>query len=154
MISETSMAETFRGRAGMPYADMPLAQYISKQVDVQVSMGKNQRQIAQEIGYDKPNMISMFKRGEAKVPLDKIPALAKALNVDPAYMFRLAIQQYWPDMHKAVAQIFGTVLTRNETKMIDVIRRATKGTDPEVTDNLERKLKVAFRHSPVCRPHS
>ena len=25
----------------MPYADMPLAQYISKQIDVQASLGKN-----------------------------------------------------------------------------------------------------------------
>ena len=129
----------------MPYADMPLAQYISKQIDVQVSMGKNQRQIAQEIGYEKPNMISMFKRGEAKVPLDKIPALAKALNVDAAFMFKLAVQQYWPDMGKAIAEIFGTVLTKNETKMIELIRRLTKGSDPELTHRAKRKLKAAFR---------
>lgn len=129
----------------MPYADMPLAQYLSKQIDVQASMNKNQRQIAQEIGYEKPNMISMFKRGEAKVPLDKIPALAKALNVDPAFMFKLAVQQYWPDMGKAIAEIFGTVLTRNETKMIELIRETTKGSDPELSRDLERKLKAAFR---------
>jgi hypothetical protein len=29
------------------------------------------------------------------VPLDKIPLLAKALGVDPAHMFRLALEQYW-----------------------------------------------------------
>ena len=129
----------------MPYAELPLAQYLSKQIDVQASMNKNQRQIAQEIGYEKPNMISMFKRGEAKVPLDKIPALAKALNVDPAFMFKLAVQQYWPDMGKAIAEIFGTVLTRNETKMIELIRETTKGSDPELSRDLERKLKAAFR---------
>ncbi len=129
----------------MPYADMPLAQYISKQIDVQASLGKNQRQIAVEIGYEKPNMISMFKRGETKVPLDKIPALAKALNVDAAFMFKLAVQQYWPDMGKAIAEIFGTVLTKNETKMIELIRRLTKGSDPELTHRAKRKLKAAFR---------
>jgi transcriptional regulator with XRE-family HTH domain len=144
MFSETSMAETSRGRAGMPYADMPLAQYIYKQVDIQVSRGKNQRQIAQEIGYKKPNMISMFKRGEAKVPLNKIPGLAKALNVDPAYMFRLAIQQYWPDLNKAVSEIFGRVLTKNEAKMIDVIRHATKGSDPDLTPDQEHRLKAVL----------
>ena len=129
----------------MPYADMPIAQYISKQVDVQVSMGKTQRQIAQEIGYDKPNMISMFKRGEAKVPLDKIPLLAQSLSVDAAFLFKLAVQQYWPDLGKAIAEIFGTVLTRNETKMIETIREVTKGSDPDLTRDLERKLKAAFR---------
>ena len=68
-----------------------VTQYIAKQIDIQVSLGKNQRLIAKEIGYGKPNMISMFKRGEARIPFGKIPALAKSLNVDPAYMFRLAI---------------------------------------------------------------
>ena len=139
------MAKASSGRVGMPYADMPLAQYISKQIDVQASMGKNQRQIAAEIGYEKPNMISMFKRGEAKVPLDKIPALAKALNVDAAFLFKLAIQQYWPEMGKAIAEIFGTILTKNETKMIELIRHVTKGSDPDLTHDLERKLKAAFR---------
>lgn len=105
---------------------------------------RTQRQIAAEIGYEKPNMISMFKRGEAKIPLDKIPALAKALNVDPAFMFRLAVQQYWPDMHKAIADIFGTVLTKNETRTIELIRRSTKGSDPDLTHDLKRKLKAAL----------
>lgn len=133
------------GRAGMPYAEMPIALYISKQIDVQASMGKTQREIAQEIGYEKPNMISMFKRGEAKVPLDKIPALAKALNVDPAFLFKMAIQQYWPDIGEAIAEIFGTVLTRNETKIIEIIRHAAKGTDPNITAEHERGLKALFK---------
>ena len=145
MLLMASTAKTSSGRAGMPYADMPLAQYISKQIDVQASLGKNQRQIAAEIGYEKPNMISMFKRGEAKVPLDKIPALAKALGVDAAFLFKLAIQQYWPDMGKVIAEIFGTVLTKNETKMIELIRTLTKGSDPELTHRAKRKLKAAFR---------
>lgn len=129
----------------MPYADMPLAHYISKQIDIQARGGKNQRRIAQEIGYETPNMISMFKRGESKVPLDKIPALAKALNVDPASMFRLAMQQYWPNINRAVSEIFGTILNKNEVKMINLIRQITNGSDRELTHDLERKLKVAFQ---------
>jgi len=49
----------------------------------------------------------MFKRGEAKVPLDKVPILARALNVDPALLFCLAVEQYWPGGAEAVARIFG-----------------------------------------------
>ena len=40
----------------------------------------------------------MFKRGEVKVPLNKIPLLAKAINADPAHLFRLALEQYWPGL--------------------------------------------------------
>lgn len=128
-------------KPGMPFADMPIATYISQQVEIQQSMGKTQREIALEIGYEKPNMISMFKRGEAKIPLDKIPALAKALAVDPAFMFRLAMQQYWPDLQKAVVDIFGDVLTRQEKQVIEMYRRATKDADVSPNPALERKLK-------------
>jgi transcriptional regulator with XRE-family HTH domain len=144
MLGETAMAKPTT-RAGMPYADMPLAQYLAKQIDIQASMGKTARQIAQEVGYDSPNMVSMLKRGEAKLPLDRVPAIAKALNVDPAYLFRLALQQYWPDMQRAIAEIFGTVFTANEIAIIHCIRHITKGADPALTTALERKLKEAFR---------
>ena len=74
-------------KPGMPFADSAIAKYIDKKID-ELKGVKTQREIAAEIDYDKPNMISMFKRGEARVPLDKIPLLAKALGVDPAHMFR------------------------------------------------------------------
>jgi transcriptional regulator with XRE-family HTH domain len=145
MTTEMTTVAKPTTKAGMPYADMPIAQYISKQIDIQGTMGKNQRQIAQEIGYEKPNMISMFKRGEAKVPLDKIPLLAKALGVDPATLFRLGMQQYWPEQYKAISEIFGTVVTSNEAAMLEVIRKATKGNDPSMTGEIERRLKAVFR---------
>jgi transcriptional regulator with XRE-family HTH domain len=139
----TKVAES--KKAGMPFADSPIAEYLTKQIEISVGMGKNQREIAQEIGYDKPNMISMFKRGEAKVPLDKIPLLARSLNIDAAFLFRLALQQYWPNEHKMIAEIFGTVLTRNEAKIINHIRTITKGSDPDLSRDLESKLRAAFK---------
>jgi transcriptional regulator with XRE-family HTH domain len=144
MPSEKPISRKHSGKAGMPYAETLLAKYISEQIDIQAGRGKNQRQIAREIGYAMPNMVSMFKRGEARVPLGKIPSLAAALNINPAHLFRLAIQQYWPDLGKTVGEIFGTVLTRNETKMVELIRHTTKCTDPILTDDLECKLKAAF----------
>lgn len=138
-LVESNMAKA--GKPGMPFADMPIATYISQQVEIQQSMGKTQREIAQEIGYDKPNMISMFKRGEAKIPLDKIPALAKALAVDPAFMFRLAMQQYWPDQQKTIVEIFGGILTSDEKKVIEMYRRAVGDTEISPNPALERKMK-------------
>src|SRR6202051_1152482 len=72
-----------------------IAKYIDKKID-ELKGVKTQREIAQEAGYETPNIISMIKRGESRVPLEKIPLLAKALGVDPAHMFRLAMEQYWP----------------------------------------------------------
>jgi transcriptional regulator with XRE-family HTH domain len=94
-------------KPGMPFADSAIAKYIDKKID-ELKGVKTQREIAAEIDYDKPNMISMFKRGEARVPLDKIPLLAKALGVDPAHMFRLALEQYWPDRERHHREIVRT----------------------------------------------
>ncbi|MGZ9053126.1 MAG: helix-turn-helix domain-containing protein [Rhodoplanes sp.] len=65
---------------------------MNKQITA-ISGVKSQREIAAELGYERPNIISMMKRGETKLPLDKVPALAKALHVDPAHLFRLALEQ-------------------------------------------------------------
>jgi hypothetical protein len=128
---------------GMPFADSRIAQYLTRQIDALQGV-KSQREIAFEIGYDKPNLISMFKRGESKVPLDKIPALARSIKVDPAHLFRLALEQYWPGTEASVNEIFGTVVTRNETDILRVIRDATKNEDPCLTPELEKAIRDAI----------
>jgi transcriptional regulator with XRE-family HTH domain len=138
------VVKTTKPIAGRPYADTALAQHVSKQIDIAASAGKNQRQIAKEIGYDSPNMISQIKRGELKLPLEKVALLAKALNVDPAHLFRLAMQQQWPGEEKVIAEVFGKVLTKNETEIIDFIREIRKGSDQELTPEQVRRLKSAF----------
>jgi transcriptional regulator with XRE-family HTH domain len=107
-----------------------IAIYISKQIH-NLKGVKTQREIAAEVGYDKPNMISMLKTGDTKVPLEKIPLLAKALNVDPAHLFRLALEQYWPGLTSTIAEIFGTLATSNEESIfLTKWRAATGNTDP------------------------
>ena len=58
---------------------------------------KTQREIAQECGFEKPNIITMFKQGATKIPLNRIGALAKAIDVDPAHLLRLAMKEYMPE---------------------------------------------------------
>lgn len=120
-------------------------EFISAQLEVAKSMGKNQRDIAEAIGYDKPNPVNMMSKGTMKVPLDKVPSLAKALNVDPAFLFRLAMNQYWPDAAEAIAQIFGSPLTKNEKEIIEFIRGVSKNSDPSLSRDVETKLRSAFK---------
>jgi transcriptional regulator with XRE-family HTH domain len=129
-------------KPGMPFADSRIAGYLTKQIDALLGR-KSQRQIAQEIGYDKPNMISMFKRGEARVPLDKIPLLAKSLNVDPAFLFRLGMEQYWQDL-RVVNEVFGTVVSRSEAEIITAIREIVGDADPKFTPAMCKQLTACF----------
>jgi len=125
------MKATETTKAGMPYKDSPIARYLDKQIDA-LKGEKTQRDIAVEVGYEKPNIISMFKRGEAKVPLDKIPALARALHVDPGHMFRLAMQQYWPGLAHEIESVFGRMASPHEEEiLLKPWRELTKGLDPK-----------------------
>ncbi len=131
----------------LPYADTPIVKFLQNAINSQAGT-KSQRQIAAEIGYPNANIISMMKRGEIKVPLEKIPALAAALNVDPALLFRLAMDEYRPDVKNAVGAVFGTVVTKNERELINKIRQWTRNQDPKlITSTTENKLRKAFQRS-------
>lgn len=56
---------------------------------------KSQLDIAREVGYQNQNMITMIKQGNAKVALDRVSALAKALDVNPREFTLLALQQFY-----------------------------------------------------------
>ncbi|MBI5313200.1 MAG: helix-turn-helix transcriptional regulator [Methylocystis sp.] len=106
---------------------------------------KSQREIAAEAGYDRPNIISMFKRGETKVPLDRIPALAKALHVDPAHLFRLALEQQMPEIAKIMHQVIGKTVTDHEFELVQAFRKATKDADPKPEPKLLDMMEGAFK---------
>ena len=83
---------------------------------------KRQNEIAREIGYENANILSMMKHGSAKVPFDKVPALAKALDVDAGHLMRLAIEQYWPGLKDIIKSIFGNVVSENELTLVQGLR--------------------------------
>ena len=128
----------FISKPGMPFADSAIAKYINKKID-ELKGVKTQREIvAGELATRTPNIISMLKRGELKVPLEKIPVLSKALGVDPAHMFRLALEQYWPDRSDIIAKLFGRLASENEEEiLLKHWRAATRNTDPETTVRIE-----------------
>jgi len=93
---------------------------------------KTQREIAQECGFEKPNIITMFKQGATKIPLNRIGALAKAIDVDPAHLLRLAMKEYMPETWEAIEEIMqSTVLTANELKLVHAYREVTGDNDAE-----------------------
>jgi transcriptional regulator with XRE-family HTH domain len=140
--AKTAAHSTGRGSAHNP--DLPLFKFISDQIDKQKLLGITQRDIAHMVGYDQPSMVNMWKAGTVKVPLDKIPQLAVALDCDPAYLFRLALPQFWPGAEKAIADIFGDIYTKNERALVRKVRAMTGGEVPAITAAQERKIKAVL----------
>ena len=72
-----------------------------------------------------PNMVTMIKKGSTKLPIDRVPALAKALEFDPALLLRLALEQSeGSTAAAAIYEIIGQPITKNEMAWINEIREA------------------------------
>lgn len=88
---------------------------------------KTQLEIAREAGLGSPNTISMIKTGKTKLPIARIPALAKALNSDPLELFSLALETYEPEIWSVFASLAPSMLiTRKELDLIFTLRKAAR----------------------------
>jgi hypothetical protein len=118
-----------------PFADTRAAKFLDKRL-AQLAPRKNQQEVAYEAGFERHNFLSMMKMGISKIPLDRVPRLAKALEVDPAHLFRLALDQHFKgDTAQAIASIFGEIVSKNEAEWIAFIREATGDSDVSLTSD-------------------
>ncbi|RTL86128.1 MAG: XRE family transcriptional regulator [Hyphomicrobiales bacterium] len=140
----TAETVVVRKNPATPYADTALCRFLTKRIAA-LSGIKSQREIAAEIGYDRPNIISMIKNGDTKLPLDKVPALAKALEVDPKHLFRLALEQHHPDVARVAHEIFGNVVTDHELALVKMFREITDNGDPKPQPILFDIMEDAFK---------
>lgn len=89
--------------------------------------GKTQALIAKECGFATPNMITMLKKNQSKIPLGRVPALAKSLGVDPTEMLSHCLEAYEPELYRVLAGISPAMLiTQKEFKIIQALRIASK----------------------------
>ncbi|MGV1754799.1 helix-turn-helix domain-containing protein [Agrobacterium sp. CG674] len=87
----------------------------------------SQREIAAAAGFKNQNMITMIKQGDAKLPLDRAPAMARALGVDPLQFLDMAFEQYFSDEAlQELRSIMPPSLTPEERKLIDFFRESGK----------------------------
>lgn len=123
--------------------------------------------IARQLGYEKSNILSMFRTGTTKVPLDKAVLIAKVLEIDPPLFLRLALEQ--SVSKEAVAEMITALsemdapepdsvpeseprqmadekskITANEMAIIKYIREASGGVNPKLTFDMMPKLSEVF----------
>lgn len=127
-----------------PHLDTRMAMYVERRV-LELKPTKSQAEIAAQAGYTNANMITMIKQGSSKVALDRVPALAHALEADPAFMMRLALEQaIGRTAAEAVVEVFGEPVTANEVGWLQVIREASNNTDPRLTSRSQAAINAIF----------
>jgi len=101
----------------MPQSTTTVARLISDLIN---GSKKQQNQIAEEVGFDKPNIISMIKSGKTKLP--KIARMARALDVDPLELLILCLKEYQPDNWAAIEPLLDLSLSSDERRLIHALR--------------------------------
>ena len=95
-----------------------IAQWLQRRIG---DLGKPQKDIAREVGWPKPNVVTMIKQGTMRVPLDKVGPLAKSLELDPVELFWNVIREYAPDTYDVLdKECGGVILKEHERKLIQV----------------------------------
>jgi transcriptional regulator with XRE-family HTH domain len=127
--------------AKKPHQDSRLAKFLDTRL-LELKHLKTQAQIAEEAGFRNPNMLTMIKQGSTKLPLDRVPDLATALDTDRALLLRLALEQAEGNTAAAaIYDIIGEPITENERAWLAEIRDASGDTDPRLTS----RAKAAIR---------
>jgi hypothetical protein len=121
-----------------------VAKFLEKAIE---ASGKTQLQIADEMGYDYPNVISSMKSGDTKLPLNKIPACAKALHVDPKHLLDIVMSEYYPETWPTIrAALLQSPVTDDDAALIQLLRDSTRDLNidlskPEIVSALADALK-------------
>ncbi len=127
-----------------PHEDTKLAKYVERRV-LELKSKKSQLQIANEAGYPNPNMVTMIKNGTSKLALDRIPSMSRALECDPRFLMRLALDQAVGDTASAaIIEIFGTPVTANELGWLHELRDASGDSDPRITARSRAAVRAVF----------
>ncbi|WP_051002477.1 helix-turn-helix domain-containing protein [Magnetospirillum molischianum] len=118
--------------------------YLTKQIELS---GAPQRQIAKDAGFSSPQMLSMIKKGDARLPMDKIEPLAIVLGVDPARFMQIWFNDYHPFYLRLIERSLGATMTDNEREILSFIREASGNTDPRLNEDVKHDLTKAFRRA-------
>jgi hypothetical protein len=129
---------------GKPYAGTELAAFLDRRI-LELKLRKSQCDIAIEAGFPNVNVLSMCRSGVTKVPFDRIPALAQALEVSPRVLLGLVLEQNWGSTWaKAIEQVLEIVVSPDEAVWIRELRDASGNTDPTLTSRLRVQLRALF----------
>lgn len=122
-----------------------LADFLVRRV-LELEPRKSRLQIANEAGFASPNIITTITQGSGTLPLDRVPSMARALECDPIYLMRLALEQeVGSQTAQAMIEVFGTPVTANELGWLEAIREASGNKDPQITRESRSKIISIFR---------
>jgi hypothetical protein len=129
---------------------LPTHEYLTLRI---AESGKTNTEIAEEVGYPRPNVIAMLKTGGMRLPLNKVGPMARALGIDPVFLLEKVLTETSPELWDALRSVIGDrLVTENEIKTIQFMRKELNGFDANVigykefTDAMRDGLRAISAH--------
>jgi hypothetical protein len=112
-------------------------------------LGLKNTELQRVLGYARPNVIAMMKKGGMKLPANKVTDAARLLEIDPVFLLGKVVTENDPELWAVISSLLGGQLfSANELKLINFVRSGLNGHDidltrsPGVTTALSRELQV------------
>jgi transcriptional regulator with XRE-family HTH domain len=106
-------------------------------------VGRTNAEVAKEMGFSAPNVVSLWRTGKSRVPIERLPQLAELLRIDLAALFPLWAEQYLPTSarkegwgeaaYRALKSIIERIADEGEMRILKAIRKGLAGASTGVT---------------------
>lgn len=94
----------------------------------QESLALSDGALTDALGYDSPEVIALIKAGRMRLPMNKVGALAEALELDAGEVMRQLLHETSPVMLQSLEACLGPLnLTSTEKRLILKLRAAAAG---------------------------
>jgi hypothetical protein len=123
-----ALPQTARGR----HSTLPVAAYLTLKI---AESGKTNSEIAEVLGYPRPNVIAMMKTGSMRLPINKVVSMARCIDVDPVFLLEKVITESSPEMWDGLKSVIGDrLISRKELKLVEFVRKQLDGVDADLTE--------------------
>ena len=126
---------------------------VARYVDLQLQAiaPKTQGQVADEAGLPQRNLLSMIRTGATKLPFERIPGIAKALEVNQNHLFRMALEEYLPAVKELVDEAGQQAISKYEQELLAVWREISGDSDPPIEPIVDEFRDLARRARELAR---
>lgn len=91
----------------------------ARQTDLELS----DQDLCTALGFERSIALTLIKAGSMRFPINKLPALAAALDLDLAELFTVAMNESSPDLLKVIKEAFNPLhMTATEVALIKHLR--------------------------------
>ncbi|QNK01775.1 hypothetical protein [Dyella telluris] len=103
----------------------PVSNYLKAKIE---ATGKTLKELGAEAGFKQANAFVLLKSGDMRLPMDRIPGVAKAIEADEKELFELALKHYEPTVYKMMQKHYAAgAVDPEEVKLLAEIKRAIGG---------------------------